>query len=99
MEKAALEGSEKQVRWAEEIRERLLHEAEEALATGRESATRAVEKGLKTQAEVDEVLARHEKGLARMYKVKAAGWWIAQRIHTGRNIMAILADPTVKITW
>jgi hypothetical protein len=82
-----MNGTEKQIAWAAEIKQKWIDEARTYLTNGRESAIRAIAAGKKTQEEIDAVLSRYEKALVVLTEQEDAQWFINHRSLSGKDIM------------
>lgn len=83
---ATLKGSEKQIAWATDIRERMIASAIDEATSYINDKARSVAKGQMTQAEADQLTAKWEIAIEMMGLEDTAKWWIDNRYKNGRSV-------------
>ena len=83
---ATLKGSEKQIAWATDIRERMIASAIDEATPYINDKARSVAKGQMTQAEADQLTAKWEIAIEMMGLEDTAKWWIDNRYKNGRSV-------------
>ena len=82
--------TEKQIKYATDIMNRALKQAEEYIKQGEKSGMRAIESGKRTQSDVNSVIERYKAALDRL-KSKPLSWWLDHTASSGKLLLQIEA--------
>ena len=83
----SLSGSEKQVAWAESIRQGKIVEAADLLAGILDMGRKQVAAGKVSQADYDVAAADYNSRFVQLRNVRAASWWIDHRSDDGKALL------------